>query len=89
MCKECDGKGERINPKDRCKTCNGRKVVKNNKILEVHVDKGEYKHFYTGVRSCKLGDGFRILLSDFPQLSHQRRLIPERMRDHERPMGDA
>merc|ERR1719447_897971 len=31
MCKECDGKGERINPKDRCKTCNGRKVVKNNK----------------------------------------------------------
>ncbi|XP_047496671.1 dnaJ homolog subfamily A member 1-like [Penaeus chinensis] len=40
MCGECRGQGERINPKDRCKTCEGRKVVKDRKILEVHVDKG-------------------------------------------------
>ncbi|PSN40677.1 DnaJ subfamily A member 1 [Blattella germanica] len=26
MCQECRGQGERINPKDRCKTCQGRKV---------------------------------------------------------------
>lgn len=26
VCQECRGQGERINPKDRCKTCQGRKV---------------------------------------------------------------
>lgn len=26
MCGECRGQCERINPKDRCKTCEGRKV---------------------------------------------------------------
>lgn len=40
MCRDCDGKGERINAKDRCKHCNGRKVTKESKILEVHIDKG-------------------------------------------------
>uniref|UniRef100_T1J3S1 DnaJ homolog subfamily A member 1 n=1 Tax=Strigamia maritima TaxID=126957 RepID=T1J3S1_STRMM len=40
MCPECLGQGERINPKDRCKHCSGRKVVRERKILEVHVDKG-------------------------------------------------
>lgn len=40
MCGDCRGQGERINPKDRCKTCEGRKVIKDRKILEVHVDKG-------------------------------------------------
>ncbi|XP_043470874.1 dnaJ homolog subfamily A member 1 [Leptopilina heterotoma] len=40
MCQECKGQGERINPKDRCKQCNGRKTVRDRKILEVHVDKG-------------------------------------------------
>lgn len=40
VCSECSGKGERINPKLRCKTCQGRKVVEDHKILEVHVDKG-------------------------------------------------
>ena len=42
MCHECQGQGERINPKLRCKTCQGKKVVRERKILEVHVDKGEY-----------------------------------------------
>merc|ERR1719354_582861 len=40
MCRDCDGKGQRINPKDRCKHCNGKKTQKTQKILEVHVDKG-------------------------------------------------
>ena len=26
--------------KDRCQTCNGQKVVRDRKILEVHIDKG-------------------------------------------------
>ena len=36
------GHGERISPKDRCKSCNGRKIVREKKILEVHIDKGEF-----------------------------------------------
>uniref|UniRef100_H2YM75 Uncharacterized protein n=1 Tax=Ciona savignyi TaxID=51511 RepID=H2YM75_CIOSA len=40
MCRDCEGKGERINAKDRCKNCHGKKVMKQSKILEVHVDKG-------------------------------------------------
>lgn len=39
-CQECMGEGERINPKDRCKNCNAKKVVRERKILEVHIDKG-------------------------------------------------
>lgn len=40
VCSECRGQGERISPKDRCKQCQGKKVVRERKILEVHVDKG-------------------------------------------------
>lgn len=40
VCPECRGQRERINPKDRCKQCVGKKVVRERKILEVHVDKG-------------------------------------------------
>jgi len=40
MCHECQGQGERINPKLRCKHCNGKKTIRERKILEVHVDKG-------------------------------------------------
>lgn len=40
VCNECKGQGERINAKDRCKHCHGKKVVRERKILEVHVDKG-------------------------------------------------
>lgn len=39
-CSECRGQGERINPKDRCKQCNGKKTTRERKILEVHIDKG-------------------------------------------------
>merc|ERR1719340_80175 len=40
MCQECHGEGERVAPKLRCKKCNGRKVNRERKILEVQVDKG-------------------------------------------------
>ena len=40
MCGECQGQGERIDPKLRCKKCNGKKVNRERKILEVSVDKG-------------------------------------------------
>lgn len=39
-CGDCDGSGQIINPKDRCKTCNGKKVVSERKMLDVHIDKG-------------------------------------------------
>lgn len=39
-CNECDGTGEMMNPKDRCKTCNGKKTISERKVLEVHIDKG-------------------------------------------------
>jgi len=29
-----------INEKDKCKTCNGQKVCKEKKVLEVEIDKG-------------------------------------------------
>ncbi|CAB3385398.1 Hypothetical predicted protein [Cloeon dipterum] len=40
VCRECQGQGERIPAKDRCKNCGGRKVTRDRKVLEVHVDKG-------------------------------------------------
>lgn len=39
-CYDCQGTGEIINPKDRCKACEGHKIVKEKKILEIHVEKG-------------------------------------------------
>ena len=36
----CACLGEVINEKDRCKKCEGHKVCKETKLLEVHVDKG-------------------------------------------------
>lgn len=39
-CDECSGQGETVNEKDKCKTCNGKKVTKEKKVLEVQVDKG-------------------------------------------------
>lgn len=40
QCDMCNGRGETINDKDRCKKCMGNKVTRERKILEVHVDKG-------------------------------------------------
>jgi len=40
VCGDCRGEGEVIDPRHRCKTCQGKKIVKERKILEVHIDKG-------------------------------------------------
>jgi DnaJ family protein A protein 1 len=40
VCHDCRGEGEYIPAKDRCKHCQGKKVVREKKPLEVHVDKG-------------------------------------------------
>ena len=39
-CDECSGTGEVINHKDKCKTCNGKNVTSEKKMLEVHIDEG-------------------------------------------------
>lgn len=39
-CNECEGTGEMMNPKDRCKTCHGKKTTQEREVLDVHIDKG-------------------------------------------------
>jgi len=39
-CPSCKGAGKTISEKDKCKTCKGKKVIKDRKILEVNVEKG-------------------------------------------------
>lgn len=39
-CRQCNQTGEKIKEKDRCKTCNGKKVEKQRKILKCEIDKG-------------------------------------------------
>jgi len=40
VCPDCNGEGQIINAKDRCKVCLGKKTTEEQKILQVHVDKG-------------------------------------------------
>lgn len=40
VCPDCNGEGEIIRDKDRCKRCNGKKTIVERKVLHVHVDKG-------------------------------------------------
>lgn len=39
-CNDCNGQGEFIPQKDRCKNCEGKKISREKKIIEVHIDKG-------------------------------------------------
>lgn len=39
-CSECGGTGVQIDEKDKCKECNGKKVIKDKKVIEVNVEKG-------------------------------------------------
>nr|CAH8828681.1 unnamed protein product [Trichobilharzia regenti] len=39
-CSACRGEKEIIDPKDCCKKCEGRKVVRETKVIEVPIDKG-------------------------------------------------
>jgi len=40
VCPDCNGDGEIIKEKDRCKQCNGKKTIVDRKVLHVHVDRG-------------------------------------------------
>ena len=40
VCPDCQGEGEIIREKDKCRKCNGKKTVVERKVLHVHVDKG-------------------------------------------------
>ncbi|XP_065828896.1 dnaJ homolog subfamily A member 1-like [Oscarella lobularis] len=40
ICSRCGGSGEVFSEKDRCQKCDGRKVIRDKKILEVHIEKG-------------------------------------------------
>lgn len=40
VCTDCNGDGEIVKEKDKCKQCNGKKTVIERKVLHVHVDKG-------------------------------------------------
>ena len=39
-CSDCGGTGEQIDEKNKCKNCNGKKVIKEKKVLECSIDKG-------------------------------------------------
>lgn len=43
-CEECHGQGETIEESGKCKVCNGKKVVNEQKILEVHIEKGMHNN---------------------------------------------
>ncbi|KAJ1737660.1 Type I HSP40 co-chaperone [Coemansia sp. Benny D160-2] len=40
QCHTCAGEGEEIDPRFKCKKCNGKKVVSQRKQLEVNIDRG-------------------------------------------------
>jgi len=40
VCPDCNGEGEIIREKDKCKGCLGKKTVVERKVLHVHVDRG-------------------------------------------------
>ncbi|KAI9734212.1 MAG: Type I HSP40 co-chaperone [Cirrosporium novae-zelandiae] len=40
VCPDCQGEGETIRDKDRCKKCQGKKTIVERKVLHVHVDRG-------------------------------------------------
>ncbi|BDD54591.1 hypothetical protein MAP00_000195 [Monascus purpureus] len=40
VCSDCNGEGEMIKEKDRCKRCGGKKTIVERKVLHVHVDRG-------------------------------------------------
>ncbi|PGH19193.1 chaperone DnaJ [Polytolypa hystricis UAMH7299] len=40
VCQDCNGEGEMMKERDRCKRCAGKKTVIERKVLHVHVDRG-------------------------------------------------
>lgn len=42
-CSDCGGEGKSISEKDKCKQCKGKKVFKQDAVVEVPIDKGAYQ----------------------------------------------
>ncbi|CAB4064872.1 DNAJA1 [Lepeophtheirus salmonis] len=40
QCSKCGGGGEYVDPASKCKTCKGKRTIKDKKILEIMIDKG-------------------------------------------------
>lgn len=40
VCPDCQGEGEIVKEKDKCKECKGKKIINERKVLQVHIDKG-------------------------------------------------
>lgn len=55
-CDECGGQGESIDPKKCCKTCKGKKIMKETKTLKVEIDKGAPN----GEQYVKHGEGNEV-----------------------------
>lgn len=53
VCPDCNGEGETIREKDKCKQCNGKKTNIERKVLHVHVDRG----VQTGTKIDFRGEG--------------------------------
>ena len=56
QCPDCNGEGEIIRERDRCKTCRGKKTTIERKVLHVHVDRG----IKAGTRIDFPGEGDQI-----------------------------
>jgi len=52
-CGDCGGKGEVINEKDRCRTCEGKKLISDSKTIEVIIEPG----MHPGQKVVFYGDG--------------------------------
>lgn len=73
-CGECQGQGQIVDEKDKCKSCKGQKLVDNKKILEVAVEPGvphEKDYIFTGesdeIPGVLAGDIYvRILIEKHP-----------------------
>jgi len=47
-CDDCNGNGKSYSAKDKCKTCKGKQILQERKLIEVVIDKGApNKHKYT------------------------------------------
>jgi len=39
-CMDCSGTGERFSAADKCKQCQGKKISKERKLVQIHVERG-------------------------------------------------
>ena len=71
VCAECRGEGESISARDRCKNCNGKKTIREKKIIEVHIDKGMsvYIMFFTITKNGFINDHRLLINRDIEMFS--------------------